>query len=170
MINCELKKTIKNFLKCLCALCVLHAPSVLASENLFECRTAVIEGSDAAAFFVIDDSAKASLDWFDQENTKIMSCRISISGAKYSARAHTNDITFEFEKDACVSLLKNSDSRLEVMNEGFLKISDRTTGGYVSHLLMFYRAQPQACEIEKIDRNKLEQLATKISQDKEKYE
>ena len=86
-----------------------------------------------------------------------MSCHLSIVEGKYSARAHTNDIIFEFEKDACKS--QSKDSALAVMNEGFLKISTRSTGGYISHLLMFYHAQPIACDIQHIDRKQLELLA-----------
>ena len=160
LINSDLKKTIiKDFLKWLCMLCVLHVPSVVAAENLFECRTDVIEGSAASAFLAIHDSGKASLDWFDQKSTKLMSCHLSIVEGKYSARAHTNDIIFEFKKDACESVQKDIDSHLDVMNEGFLKISTRSTSGYISHLLMFYHAQPIACDIQHIDRKQLELLA-----------
>ena len=165
MIKSDQKKiTIKIFLKWLCILSVLHASSIVAAENLFECRTDVVKGSDASAFFSIDDSGKASLDWFDQKSTKLMACRLSIVGAKYSARAHTNDITFEFEKEACESVQKDINNRLDVMNEGFLKITNRSTGGYISHLLMFYNTQPLTCAIENIDRKRLEDLAASFTQ------
>ena len=142
----------------------VHESILGMPENLFECRTDLIEGSDASAFLVIDNSGKASLDWFDQKSTKLMSCHLSIVEGKYSARAHTNDITFEFEKDRCESVQKDIDSHLDVLNEGFLKIMTGSTGGYISHLLMFYNAQPIACDIEKIDRKKLEQMAGSMSQ------
>ena len=150
---------INHNLKWLFASWALFLPTIANAGNLFECRAGLIEGSDASAFLAIQDSGKVSLDWFEQKRKKFTACRLSIVGAKYSARAHTNDITFEFEKDVCESQSKNS--VLDVRSEGFLKISTSTTGGYISHLLMFHNAQPVACDIEKIDRKALEALAQK---------
>ena len=155
MINLDLKWLFASW--------ALFLPTFASAENLFECRTDIVEGSAASAFLAIHDSGKASMDWFDQKSKKLMSCHLSIVEGKYSAKAHTNDIIFEFEKDACESVQKDIDSHLDVMNEGFLKISARSTGGYISHLLMFYNAQPIACDIEYIDRKKLERLAEKLS-------
>lgn len=141
----------------------VHESILNNTKNLFECRTGEIIGSDVSGFFTLEDSATAKIDWFDKDESKLMSCDLSIAGAKYNARAHSNDITFEFKKQACESNSEKSPIRLAVMNDGFLRISNRTTGGYISHLLLFSNAQPLACEIEKIDRKRLEQLASEIS-------
>ena len=157
-------KNINLYLKLVFLLCVLNTSSASASDKLFKCKIDAIEGADVSALFSIQNTGSMTLDFFDEKNIKVMACRLSAVYARFSPRAQTNDILFDFKKDSCVLLSRNLKKELAVRDKGFLKISSSVTEGeYNPYLLIFDDRQPLACNTKKMERAELEYLAEKIS-------
>ena len=159
-------KNINWYLKWAFTLCALISSSVHASEVLFKCEIDKIEGIDISALFSVENTGSMALDFFDEKNIKAMACRLSTVYAKFSPRAQTNNIVFDFKKDSCVLLSRNLEKEPMIRDNGFLKISNSASEGeYNSYLFLIGDMQPIACDVKKMERAELEYLAVKISQE-----
>jgi len=159
-------KNINLYLKLVFVLCALSASPAYASDKLFKCKIDAIEGANVSALFSVQNTGSMTLDFFDDKNVKVMACRLSAVYARFSPRAQTNNIVFDFKKDSCVLLSRNVENELLVRDKGFLKISNSVSEGeHNSYLLIFDDRQPLGCDVKDMNRAELEYLAGKISRD-----